>query len=192
MFVLYGLLVGFIIGRVLGGKLTRLAQARLRWFPAIMGAMLVQLVLLGPLAPMIDPGAPVAIAAFVASGALGLAAAIANIRQPGVAVLSAGAGLNLLAIVGNGGVMPASRQALDVLGWSGSEDTFSNSAELLAPALPWLTDIFALPPWLPFANVFSVGDIVIAIGCAVFVAAWMLDLAPRVSAAEERRAAARA
>jgi hypothetical protein len=190
MFVLYGLLVGLIIGRVLGGEFARLAHARLRWSLAVVGAMLVQLAILGPLAPMIEPGAPVAVLAFVASGALGLAAAVANIRQPGVAVLSVGAGLNLLAIVANGGVMPASRQALEVFGWSGRHDGFSNSAERLAPAFTWLTDIFALPRWLPFANVFSVGDILIAIGCGVFIASWMLDMAPppqgqrRASAAE--------
>ncbi len=36
-----------------------------------------------------------------------------------------------------------------------------------APALWILTDIFALPPPMPFANVFSIGDVLIAIGVAV-------------------------
>jgi hypothetical protein len=32
-----------------------------------------------------------------------------------------------------------------------------------------LTDVFAMPAWLPFANVFSVGDILIAAGVATTI-----------------------
>jgi len=32
-----------------------------------------------------------------------------------------------------------------------------------------LTDIFVLPAWLPFANVFSVGDLLIGLGVAVVI-----------------------
>jgi len=41
---------------------------------------------------------------------------------------------------------------------------------LADPAFAPLTDIFALPDWLPFANVFSIGDVLIAIGVAIVVA----------------------
>ena len=34
------------------------------------------------------------------------------------------------------------------------------------PALQPLTDIFAVPAWVPLANVFSVGDVLIAVGVA--------------------------
>ena len=51
------------------------------------------------------------------------------------------------------------------------------------PALPWLTDIFALPPWLPFSNVFSVGDILIGLGVVVVIASAMRSrVAPTVDA----------
>ena len=46
---------------------------------------------------------------------------------------------------------------------------YSNSSLVAHPALPWLTDIFALPTWLPFANIFSVGDVLIALGVAVTI-----------------------
>jgi hypothetical protein len=36
-----------------------------------------------------------------------------------------------------------------------------------------LTDIFALPGWLPFANVFSIGDVLIGVGLVVVIAAGM-------------------
>ena len=34
----------------------------------------------------------------------------------------------------------------------------------MAPSLAPLTDVFALPRWLPFSNVFSIGDVIIAVG----------------------------
>jgi len=41
------------------------------------------------------------------------------------------------------------------------------------PSLPWLVDRWAAPDWLPFANVFSAGDVVIALGAFVIVLAGM-------------------
>jgi multisubunit Na+/H+ antiporter MnhE subunit len=38
-----------------------------------------------------------------------------------------------------------------------------------APALAPLTDIFALPTWLPGANVFSIGDVLIGLGIALVI-----------------------
>jgi hypothetical protein len=43
------------------------------------------------------------------------------------------------------------------------------------PALELLTDRFALPHWLPLANVFSVGDILIGAGVFALIVATMLD-----------------
>ncbi|MBK5250797.1 MAG: DUF5317 family protein, partial [Actinomycetales bacterium] len=47
---------------------------------------------------------------------------------------------------------------------------FTNSAVVDHPVLPWLGDVFAWPDPLPLANVFSVGDVLIAVG--VLLAAW--------------------
>ena len=57
--------------------------------------------------------------------------------------------------------------------------TYSNSSLVPAPTLAPLTDIFALPPWLPFANVFSVGDVLIAAGVVVIIVAAMRGAVPR-------------
>jgi len=37
------------------------------------------------------------------------------------------------------------------------------------PALQPLTDIYAVPAWIPFANVFSVGDVLIAVGIVIAI-----------------------
>ena len=55
------------------------------------------------------------------------------------------------------------------------------------PALWFLTDIFALPRWVPFANVFSVGDLLIATGIAVVIV-----IAMRAERVARREADARA
>jgi hypothetical protein len=50
---------------------------------------------------------------------------------------------------------------------------YSNSVEMANPALAPLTDIFALPAWVPATNVFSVGDVLIMLGIAVAIVVQM-------------------
>ncbi|OGO52435.1 MAG: hypothetical protein A2Z32_05580 [Chloroflexi bacterium RBG_16_69_14] len=85
-----------------------------------------------------------------------------------MAVIAIGAGCNVAAIVANGGWMPADPNALASVG--GLPTGPSNSIVVAEPALRPLTDLFALPAWLPFANVFSVGDVLIGIGIAATIA----------------------
>jgi Family of unknown function (DUF5317) len=68
--------------------------------------------------------------------------------------------------------MPADPDAMSSLGQTISV-AYSNSVIVRDPALRPLTDIFALPRWLPFANVYSIGDILIAIGIVIVIVAAM-------------------
>jgi hypothetical protein len=78
-------------------------------------------------------------------------------------VLALGAALNILAIVSNGGVMPASASALRIAGIEVT-DGFANSAAVTHPHLLWLGDVIPVPgPW-PIGNVLSVGDLLIFAG----------------------------
>ena len=45
--------------------------------------------------------------------------------------------------------------------------------------LPWLGDVFAVPAWLPFANVFSIGDVLVLVGMT-----WVVHSACRRPRAE--------
>ncbi|TMQ15063.1 MAG: hypothetical protein E6J91_13975 [Deltaproteobacteria bacterium] len=96
---------------------------------------------------------------------------VANLRLTGVFLVVAGAASNLAAIVANGGVMPASPEALATVGAAIGAHT--NSAVVAHPSVEPLTDIFATPSWVPFANVFSVGDLLIGVGVAVAIASAM-------------------
>jgi hypothetical protein len=132
-------------------------------------ALGIQLALFSPLADGLPDDAARLI--YVLSTALVGVVVLANLRLTGVPLIALGAGLNLLAIVSNGGAMPASPEALAAVGLGVGGNT--NSVVVAAPALQPLTDIFAMPAWLPLANVFSVGDVLIGIGLAIAVAAAM-------------------
>ena len=99
-------------------------------------------------------------------------AVVRNLRIPGIPLIVIGAVSNMAAILANGGFMPAAPGALASLGKS-VPVVYSNSAVVAQPALELLTDRMALPRWLPLANVFSVGDVLIGIGVLVLIVVTM-------------------
>ena len=118
-----------------------------------------------PVSAAVGDAAP---AIYVASTAAVLVAVLRDARVPGMALIAVGAGCNLAAIVANGGYMPADPTALaSVVDLSGG---YSNSIVVDDPALRPLTDLYALPSTFPFANVFSVGDVLIGIGVVAVIA----------------------
>lgn len=165
MFILYAIVLGVACGVLLRGRLQGLAAVRFHWAGLAFVGLGLQIALLsGPIAAVIgDVGAPI----YVATSATVLAVVVRNLALPGLAIVAVGAGANLAAIVANGGWMPASQSALAALGETVGPG-YSNSRVFDSPALAPLTDVMALPRWLPFANIFSVGDVLIGIG--VFVA----------------------
>ena len=99
---------------------------------------------------------------------------VLNRRRLGVSIAGLGMGLNLVTIAANGGYMPASKAALELAGAAYSGETHNNSAVIGAGThLGYLGDIFAAPSWMPAANVFSIGDLVVVAGIAVLLVASM-------------------
>ena len=49
----------------------------------------------------------------------------------------------------------------------------NNSVVATHPHLAWLIDRWGAPAWMPIANVYSVGDVLIAAGAVVLVCAGM-------------------
>lgn len=170
MFILYAIPVGIVAGYLLGGRLDRLGDLRFHWAWLAVAGLVVQVVLFSPaVAERIGDLGP---AVYVLSTAAVLVAVLRNWRIPGLAVVALGAACNLLAIAANGGVMPASPEAVAALGREAAAG-FSNSVVMADPALRPLTDIFALPSGVPGANVFSVGDVLIGAGVAAVIALGM-------------------
>jgi hypothetical protein len=169
--ILLAVPIGIAVGFLLGGRLDRLGELRFRWAWLAVAGLAVQVVLFSGLLDDVVTGR-VGEIVYVASTAAVLVAVLRNVRLPGMALIALGAVSNLAAIIANGGVMPTTAAAMEAAGLSPTEG-FSNSAVLEDPALAPLTDIYALPPWLPFNNVFSLGDVLIAAGIVVVIAAGM-------------------
>jgi hypothetical protein len=171
VFIILGIGLGIVVGLLLGGSVGRLAQLHFRLLPLALAGLLTQIVLFSdPVAAAVTDA--VGRLVYTLSTTAVFVAVLANLRIPGIPVVAIGAALNLVAIVANGGIMPADPIAVATAGLVYG-DTFSNSAVISDPVIAPLTDIFAVPAGLPFANVFSFGDVIIAIGLAWTVAAAM-------------------
>ena len=170
MFILYAVLAGLVIGVATGGSLTRLGDLRFAWAPLIAIGMGVQVVLFStPVGDGLGPAAPIA---YIGSNVAVLVAVWRNLAIPGLPLVLVGGALNLLAICANGGYMPVSPEAVAALG-RGAHDGYSNSRQVDGVVLGPLTDLFAMPAWLPMANIFSIGDALIGVGAAMAIVAAM-------------------
>ncbi|HEX5240787.1 MAG TPA: DUF5317 family protein [Candidatus Limnocylindrales bacterium] len=181
MRILFALPVGVALGLLLGGRVDRLEHLRFRWPWLAIGGLLAQVVLFSDagyaLAGSLTP------ALYVVSTLAVLVAVARNLAQPGMLLVGLGALANLAAILANGGSMPADPGALALAGLSPVDH--ANSVVLANPALQPLTDVYAAPAWVPFANVFSVGDVLIGLGIAIAIAAAMRTRAPGGTTAPE-------
>jgi Family of unknown function (DUF5317) len=148
-----------------GGRLSRLAEVRLRWLWLAFVAFGVQVVLV-TVVPEGDAGLHRVL--HLATYALVGACVVRNLDLRFLWVAAVGGLLNLIAIAANGGVMPASRGALDTAGLEVKSGEFANSDAVDDARLAFLGDVFAIPAGWPGANVFSVGDVVMVLG--VFLA----------------------
>ena len=174
VFILYAIPLGLLAGFISGGRLENLAAVRFRLGWVALAALLLQLVLFSPLSAGLSTD--LVRWAYVLSTVLVALVVLANVRLAGVPLIVLGAACNRAAIVANGGAMPASRGALAALGLEIGDH--SGSVVVEHPALEPLTDVFAMPSWIPLANVFSIGDVLIGIGVAVAIAAAMRRPAP--------------
>jgi hypothetical protein len=172
MFILYSVLIGLALGLILGGRPAGLAAIQFRFAWLIGLGFAIQMLLFStPLTERVGAfGAPL----YVLSTGLVFVGLLANLRIRGLQIVTIGAACNLIAIVANGGYMPASPAALAAAGML-PKSGYSNSTVVADPALAGLTDIYALPPWLPFANVYSIGDILISVGIIVVFVVAMRD-----------------
>jgi hypothetical protein len=160
-------LVGLACGLACGGRIGQLASLRLRAIWLIAVAFALQVVAFPFSFLPWSTSDALAKGLWLASYCLLLLAGIVNWRLRGVPLIATGMLANVVAILANGGHMPVLPGAMHR---AGNDYSLSqNSIALAHPHLPWLVDRWAIPDWLPLANAFSVGDIVIAIGAATLV-----------------------
>jgi hypothetical protein len=148
-----------------GRSLAPLAHITIRRSWVVWGAMLIQL----PITLL--PAFPSTLGEVLHLLSFALAAVFvwSNRHLPGEMVIAAGGLLNLIAIVANGGTMPASEWAWRTAGFAPPADDFGNSSIVEAARVPWLGDVLAIPASWPLSNVFSIGDVIIILGLAYLV-----------------------
>jgi hypothetical protein len=166
VFILYAIAIGLLLGSLVGGRWSALGSIPFRWAPLILLGFVTQIVLFSDaVAERVGAAGP---PLYIVSTLMVGAAVVRNLRIPGMPLIVLGAASNVAAILANGGFMPAAPEALASLGKS-APTIYSNSAVVAQPAFEFLTDRFALPRWLPFANVFSVGDILLGVGVVMLI-----------------------
>ena len=159
------LLAALAVAPLLGGRWSRIASIRIRVVWLFYVAIAMQIVAF-PFRrlPWRTPDR-IGMVLWIISFFLFLAAMAVNARLPGVPLIALGLVSNLTAVLANGGHMPALPSALRAAGMHFV--TSNNSTAMASPHLAWLVDRWALPGWVPWGNVFSVGDIAIMTGGVV-------------------------
>ena len=166
MFLIAALVLGVLTVPLLGGRLGRLADVDIRGLWAIAASLGIQVAIIS-LFP--DSFENLHVPLHFVSYAFAALFVWFNRRIPGMLIVGLGAALNLVAITANGGVMPATPAALRSAGITEAEG-FVNSTAVDDPKLQFLGDIWAIPDNVPILdNVFSIGDVIIAIGIIVLV-----------------------
>lgn len=179
MIALWGIVIGLVIGFARHGKLNRLADFELRHGYLIFLALAIQL-LIFPTPwwpqPPISGGTELF---HLASYLLVLLFLTTNHREKPFRGVALGMVMNLTAIIANGGYMPTKVSALRRAGqWETAErilaspdGTYGNVVQMSeSTRLNALGDWLSLPPWVPLASSFSLGDVVLMVSIA-----WLLQ-----------------
>jgi Family of unknown function (DUF5317) len=161
------LLIGLGIAPLLGGSWRRLGRLRIRHLWIFYAAIVMQLVAFPVKVMPWHTSDRIGVVLWLVSYGVFVLGIAMNFRLPAMGLIAAGLVSNLAAILANGGHMPALPSALRGAGLHFSQSR--NSAAMAAPHLSWLVDRWAAPSWIPWANVFSVGDVLIAAGGFIFV-----------------------
>jgi len=166
-------LLALVIALARGGDIAQLAQVRFRAGWVALAALALQIATFSGVWSR-SPLSRWTPLVYTLSMMLLVLVAGLNWRVPGMIAIGAGLLSNTLAIALNGGRMPVSPTALRIAGLEGMNvaaglGSAANSVVVDGTTrVPFLCDILALPGWLPLRNVFSVGDVLIALGAVWF------------------------
>jgi MFS family permease len=169
-----GIALGLIVGLLLGGRIERLADVRLRLLPVLFLAVIVRYsteVLLTMQVPLVEA---LRVPLLATSYALLLVTLWQNRGYPGLALAFVGVASNALVITLNGGYMPVWMPAYYAAGFDTPLNTalhvpldFGTAPEFFLHLGPF-ADLIPIP--IPIVrNVASIGDLFISSGLAFFL-----------------------
>jgi len=167
------IILSLIVGLLRGGSLPRLGQLHIRHAYLVFLGLALQLFIFSPLGAHWERWMGYL---YLASLALLLLAVVLNRDLRGLRLLGLGLLLNLLVIAANGGLMPISLEAVrqaglfDVVAALQTTDRYRHVALMdEGTRLRFLGDTIVLSYPLPSAQVFSHGDILVALGAFIFL-----------------------
>lgn len=166
MFLLPSLVFGFFFATLLGGDLRRVVEIRLARGWTVLAALALQLVIFSRLGANLPESTRDG--AHILSYLLLFVFACSNFRSRLLYPILVGLAMNATAIIANGGRMPVAAGAAAAANVAPADTA---NVSLGAHHLRFLGDVFALPVQLPLANVFSIGDVLIAFGMIGFIVA---------------------
>lgn len=182
MIILIVLAGSIILALIRGGKLTNLGGQKVRWSPLILIGLLIQILIFNSYWQEKFETRSVTPLAYLVSLLLLWTVLAINLHIPGMPLILFGFSLNLIVIALNGGYMPVSASARAVSGLRALAPGEASNNVIGADAntsLFFLGDIFAIPKGFIFPNVFSVGDVLIALGAVYLTQKIMLKPVPR-------------
>ena len=146
-----GLIAGLVLGLASGGNWRNLAKVNLTLLPALIAGVIARIA-----APFLGG---LALTASIVGLVLVAVVALANRALPGAWLIACGALLNSFVTLVNGG-MPIDP---GILALSGKAPPSDGLHVILGPdtRLPFLADVLLIPV---INNIYSVGDVVLAIG----------------------------
>ncbi|MBI2774255.1 MAG: DUF5317 family protein [Chloroflexi bacterium] len=145
-----GVVLGVVAGWATGGRIARLGDLRISWWPLLAVAIAIRIV-----APMFGDS----LIAWVIGFALIIIVALVDRHLPGMAAIASGAALNLLVVLANG-AMAVDPAAAATVGATIHSDGLHRALRE-GDVLTFLADRI---PVAPIAGVYSVGDVFLALG----------------------------
>jgi hypothetical protein len=173
------ILVSVLIGLARGGKLQNLASVPFRWGWLAVAAFGLQIYLIYFPEQVDVRLISLRLGLLALSYALLIVVIWQNRELPGLVILGVGLIANVAVMLLNGGYMPITMEALSQAGLAHNAQNTVNGVRVLfskdivltheSTIAWWLSDVFVLPPPFPIPSIFSIGDVLVALGGFRFV-----------------------
>jgi len=198
MILLVAILVSVTIALLRGGRFVALTKVPLQWGLLAVAAFAVQALFIyqTPSSTALGVWGWQELL-FVGSHLLLLIAVWVNRHLVGVKLIGLGLLLNLVVMVANGGWMPITPEAIIKVGHAGLVPSLASGVRvpsskniILSPGetrLGFLSDVFVLPRPFPVPSVFSIGDVLVALGVFFLIQNAMLQAESKAATVEKIR-----
>jgi Family of unknown function (DUF5317) len=186
VYILIILFASLLLALARGGRVSVLAELQPRFLWLFFVPLALQLIAFSPLGEAPEFGETLVRVVYLASMAIAALALVLNRHLPGLIWVAAGLILNFLVIAANGGLMPVWPAARQFAGMPPLNGPSMNVMAMDAGTLlPWLGDILPLPSWMPLANVFSIGDVLVMAGGVIFTQKALVSSHANTSATQQ-------